>query len=223
LQNFQITDEELALIQNIVVDWGERNYEYFPWRETENSFHALIAEMMLQRTKAEQVLHIYNEFVKLCPSLKSAKNVNESQLRDTLHSLGLNWRIDNIVKLTKTLSEKGHVPLEYNSLIRLPGVGPYVASAFLSFHTDQRHFIIDSNVVRLWGRVFGLETDAETRRKKWFKELVDDITPETNVRCFNYAILDITRTLCKPKPLCNSCPLNGICSYYRHARNERMA
>ncbi|MBW1739403.1 MAG: hypothetical protein JRJ69_18250 [Deltaproteobacteria bacterium] len=94
--------------------------------------------------------------------MKSAKNVTDTQIRDKLKSLGLNWRIDNIVKLTKTLSEKDHVPIEYESLIRLPGVGPYVASAFLSFHTDQRHFIIDSNAVRLWGRIFGLETDAET-------------------------------------------------------------
>jgi len=200
--------------------WGRAHYENFPWRETPSHFHALVAELMLQRTKAEQVLPVYNDFVKLCPSLKSAKNVTDTQIRDKLKSLGLNWRIDNIVKLTKTLSEKGHVPIEYESLIRLPGVGPYVASAFLSFHTDQRHFIIDSNAVRLWGRIFGLETDAETRRKKWFRELVDDITPDKAFRCFNYAVIDITRAICKPKPLCNACPLNEFCCYNRSNQHE---
>ena len=40
-------------------------------------------------------------------------------------------------------------------LLKLPGVGEYIASAFRSFHFGKREFIIDSNVVRLYGRFYG--------------------------------------------------------------------
>jgi len=205
--------DDIENIQDAMIRWENENYQAFPWRETDNHFHALIAEMMLQRTKAEQVLPIYNEFIHLYSSLEKLTEDRESQLRTLLKPLGLNWRINNIVKTISILSEQMEIPVEYDSLTKLPGVGQYVASAFLSFHTKQRHPIIDSNAVRLWGRVFGFQTDSETRRKKWFRELVDVISPQNDIRLFNYAILDVTRAICKGKPLCSDCPLSDICQY----------
>jgi len=201
-------------IQSLLMEWGESHYDDFPWRAADNHFHALIAELMLQRTKAEQVLPVYNDFVELCPSLEAAKDVSESQIRAILHPLGLNWRIDNIVELVNVLTKKGHVPLEYDSLVKLEGVGPYVASAFLSFHASIRLSIIDSNVVRLWGRIFSLKTNTETRRKKWFKQLADEMMPHENFKAFNYSLLDFTRAICKPKPDCTTCPIKKYCNYY---------
>lgn len=215
-----ITLDDIENIQDAMIRWEQENFQTFPWRETGNHFHALIAEMMLQRTKAEQVLPIYNEFVGLYSSLEKLNEDRELQLRTLLKPLGLNWRIDNIVKTISILSEQMEIPVEYDALTELPGIGSYVASAFLSFHTNQRHSIIDSNAVRLWGRVFGFQTDSETRRKKWFRELVEFITPQNEIRLFNYAMLDVTRAICKGKPLCNSCPLSENCNYYKGNINE---
>lgn len=215
-----ISLDNIEYLQEALICWVKENFQAFPWRETDNHFHALIAEMMLQRTKAEQVLPIYNEFIHLYSSLEKLTTDRKSQLRTLLKPLGLNWRIDNIVKTISILSEQMEIPVEYDALTELPGIGSYVASAFLSFHTDQRHPIIDSNAVRLWGRVFDFQTDSETRRKKWFRELVEYITPQNDIRLFNYAMLDVTRAICKGKPLCNSCPLTEICNYHKGDSNE---
>ena len=48
---------------------------------------------------------------------------------------------------------------------KLPGVGPYITNAFLSFFANQKAPIIDRNAVRLWSRVFKFEVDAETHKK----------------------------------------------------------
>lgn len=199
-------------IQKTLIQWGKENFKQFPWRETDNIFHALIAELMLQRTRAEQVVPVYEMFQLKYPSLEAVE-VDEEDLRNILKPLGLNWRIQNIIDITKSLVETGKVPEDYDELTQLRGVGDYSASAFLSFHRNLCYPIIDSNAVRLWGRVFGLDIRLETRRKKSFKELVREITPEECCRDFNYAVLDLTRSVCKTKPLCNACPLTDFCNF----------
>lgn len=93
-------------------------------------------------------------------------------------------------------------------------VGDYVASAFLSLHSNQREVLVDSNIVRFYSRFFGFEANAETRRQKWFKELAEKVTPNKNCKQFNYGLLDFTRKVCKAKkPLCDACLVAKKCEF----------
>jgi len=175
---------------------------------------------MLQRTKAEQVLVVYKKFVVNYPDLESASRANKDEQKEILRPLGLNWRIKKIIDLIEKVAELQRVPETYDELIELPGVGDYIASAFLSFHTEQSRPIIDSNAVRLWGRIFNFKIRPETRRKKSFRELVHRITPSKECRIFNYGVLDFSRKICKPKPFHLKCPLKKICSYYNNIQRE---
>lgn len=89
----------------------------------------------------------------------------------------------------------------------------YLASAFRSLHANQWDRIIDSNVVRFYGRFFGFETHGETRRKKWFIKLCEELTPLRKHQDYNYALLDFTRSICVSKPQCEICPLKRKCSF----------
>src|ERR1043166_9214509 len=62
----------LKFFQRSLFHWGHANFIPFPWRFTENKFHALLAEMMLQRTRAEQVVPVYNEFIRRYPTASLA-------------------------------------------------------------------------------------------------------------------------------------------------------
>ena len=42
--------------------WGIRYRRIYPWRMTENPFHIMMAELMLRRTQAQQVIKIYEDF-----------------------------------------------------------------------------------------------------------------------------------------------------------------
>lgn len=213
-------EDKIHNIRKILINWESENFEDFPWRNTENKYHALVAELMLQRTKAEQVLDIYKKYVATYPDLESASHAKKDEIRKILSPLGLNWRIDKIIDLTEKVAELQRVPQNYDELIKLPGVGDYIASAFLSFHTEQSRPIIDSNAVRLWGRIYNLQISPDTRRKKDFKELVKRITPSKECRVFNYGVLDFTRKICKPKPFHYKCPIKQICSYYHSIQCE---
>ena len=209
---------KIESIQAALINWGKENYADFSWRSTENKFHALIAEVMLQRTRAEQVEGVYTDFIVKVPSLDI--DLDLQGIREVLRPLGLNWRIDKIVELLGVLKEIECIPFEYSELVRLPGIGDYAASAYLSFHANTRRPLIDSNAIRLWGRVFGIEFGPETRRKRSFRELIDAVTPTELFKEFNYAVLDLTRAICKPKPLCNNCPLSYLCTYFERVTED---
>ena len=200
------------------MSWGRAHYADFPWRSTENRFHALVAEIMLQRTRAEQVVPVFNAFSSQYPNAREVSSCNTEEILRILEPLGLRWRAKKIVELASEVVRRGNVvPDKFEELIELPGVGLYVASAYLSFHAETRATIVDSNAVRLWTRVFGITLSKEMRRNKEFLCLVDKITPAKGYRVFNYAVLDHTRTVCKQKPLCKTCPINSSCLYYlRH-------
>ena len=190
-----------------VLQWRNDNYYTFPWRETANLWHALVAEVMLQRTRAEQVVPVFCEF---CLKYESPSDYVQEKNCKMFERLGLKWRAHKLNKLAEITAEKG-IPVEKEELIELPGVGEYIASAFRSLHLGKYDVIIDSNVVRLYGRYYGFQTDGETRRKRWFKELASCITPEKEFRDYNYGLIDFTRTVCKPKPVCSACPLTEYC------------
>lgn len=214
--------DKIKAIRRLLINWGRAHYADFPWRSTENSFHAIVAEVMLQRTKAEQVLPVYTSFTSLYSTAKEAASANPQEVLGILESLGLRWRARKIVELSSEVALRGNiVPDVFEELIGLPGVGPYVACAYLSFHVGKRAAIVDANAVRLWTRVFGLTPRKEMRRNKEFLCLVDRITPAKGYRVFNYAVLDHTRTVCKPKPLCEICPVSSSCLYYLETKQSK--
>lgn len=202
-------------IRSKIIDWGKRNFVSFPWRLTENKFHALLAEMMLQRTKAEQVKPVYQLFVKNYPTLDIAL-MSRREILTLLRSLGLRWRALKIIELIEELHRiEGKIPNNRENLMNLPGIGEYIAAVFLSCHLGIRASIVDSNVVRLYGRIFGFSTSNDTRRKKNFQKLANRMTPLEGHKMFNYALLDFTRMVCKSRPLCIDCPLKNICVFNR--------
>ena len=200
----------VLLFRKSILEWGRKNFASFPWRHTSNRWHALTAEVMLQRTRAEQVLPVYVAFVKKYPTPDSLLRKRHPNL---FSDLGLVWRHRMFLRLANALIDHG-LPSDERGLKRLPCVGAYISGAMLSLHLGKRSPIIDSNIVRIYGRFFGFPVDGETRRKQHLKDLADLITPQRTFRDFNYALIDFTREICRPKPLCNACPLSSKCSYH---------
>ena len=95
----------------------------------------------------------------------------------------------------------------------LPGIGDYTSSAFISFHLNKRELLIDSNIVRLYGRYFGIKTNAESRRDIVIRSLADKLTPKRNFTTYNYAVLDFAMNVCKSRPDCTNCELRRKCCF----------
>jgi len=213
---FKISTNDINYFRKNILKWHSTFIVDYPWRNTNNQWHALVAEIMLQRTRAEQVKPIYQSFVKKFPSAESFINYININNSNIFENLGLKWRQGNLINAAKFIKNYG-IPKSKEKLLEIDGVGNYIASAFLSLHLNKREKIIDSNIIRLYGRFFGFKYNGETRRKIFLLELAEKITPCNNIKEFNYSLLDFSRNICGIKPKCNECNINKKC----YTRNKK--
>lgn len=145
---------------------------------------------------------------------------SSGELRQAFGSLGLAWRLPLISRLATCVRTANAIPESEEALIQLPGIGPYAAAAYLSLHRKRRAVIVDANVVRWLGRLFGFPFDGETRRKHWLKDLAEILTPTVAFRDYNYAVLDFSMQVCNARPECTMCPFSSQGCHYYEARQE---
>lgn len=157
---------------------------------------------------------VYDRFFAKYPEPSALAGETRDGLREVIGCLGLHWRIPLMIEMAGRVAERGAPPDRQDALEELPGVGPYAAAAYLSLHRGSRATIIDANVVRWIGRVFGFMTDGESRRKRSLLDLADALTPRRAFRDYNYAVLDLAMRVCAARPACDSCPLaRSLCHF----------
>ena len=204
-------------IRTIVRRWGRDHFQHYPWRYPVHLWHGLIAEILLQRTKAKNVVPVYETLIRTFVTPADLGNASVEHIESIIYPLGLKWRARLIKQLGESLSRvSGTPPDTLKDLLELPAVGPYAAAAYLSFHARKRGTIIDANVVRWLCRLVDRPMDGETRREKWLIALADSFTPQRNTREYNYALLDFTMLICTTRPKCEECPLGArYCAFRR--------
>lgn len=74
---------------------------------------------------------------------------------------------------------------------------------------------VDTNTVRVVGRLFGLEIKDSSRRNRRFRELITALVDPENPRAYNYALLDLAHLICHKRraPECAHCPVQMHCMY----------
>jgi len=205
--------------------WFRKNGRVFPWRETSDPWKILIAEMMLRRTKANQVEKVYRKFVKTYRSPRGLLKGSPQKIKSILTPLGLNWRQQNFFDLAYVLVNdfNAKIPSTRHELKQLPGVGDYVAGAVLSVGFGKKEWIVDSNVVRVFKRYFNLKTSKEGRRDKPVIELAKAYANTSRPKEANLAILDLSALICRPRnPLCQKCPVKTDCVYVKRRSKSKF-
>jgi len=149
----------------------------------------------------------------------------ERDLRREFRSLGITDR----GRLMKELGNKivtdfnGRMPANADALSRLPGVGRYTANAILCFGLRRDVPLLDTNVIRVLGRVFSACSDRPRARDDLaFWEFAAYLVPRGKSVTYNRAILDLGALVCTArKPKCPACPLSGICDVSTRAVRKR--
>ena len=198
-----------------IVRWYEKNGREYPWRKTSDPFKVLIAEIMLRRTKADQVKEVYADLFKKYPDIQSIAEANQEELEQILYPLGLKWRNPAFQSVAREIIGKydSKVPQTREQLTTLPGVGDYVAGAVLSIGYGKTEWIVDANIVRLLKRYFGVGVSREGRRDKHIIEMAKMYVSYVDSRKANLAILDFAALVCIPSnPKCGECPLIEGCN-----------
>lgn len=212
----RVTENTVKLVQEKLLKWFDVHGRSYPWRRTSDPYRILIAEIMLQRTKAEQVLPIYTAFLEKFPDVRSLAQASLEEIKEFFRKLGLVWRAEKVKSLAATLLSRynGGIPAKREELMSLPSIGDYVADAVLCFAYSKDIAVIDANVCRVISRLFGVELRREARRDPKLRELAHQLVPAGKAKEFNWAMIDLASLLCVPRiPRCTKCPLRGVCLY----------
>ena len=197
-------------------EWYVRNGRHdLPWRDLDSPWKVLVAEVLLHRTRAATVAAL---FPRITEEFHQPLQViqYEAQWLKMTQSLGLFWRAKTFVETCRALVEQhdGSVPVNEEKLLKLPGVGPYIAAAVRCFGFGFAAAIVDTNTLRLAGRLAGRSMDEIRRRSTSVRQLVDrlgegELPPLPHD---NYAVLDLIGLICLPRsPRCSQCPLVEDC------------
>jgi A/G-specific adenine glycosylase len=214
------SDANLTDFQQTLLRWWRDNARSYPWRRNRSPYATAIAEIMLRRTRAEQVVPVYERFLETYPTVEAAARAEPSRIRDVMYSLGLAWRADSMVEFLKQAHARfgNELPADVELLRTLPGVGDYVGAAIACFAGNEPVALIDTNVVRVLGRIFGVDTRGEARRRREMRELAARTVPQERPADYHYALLDFAARVCLARtPRCEVCPFRegARCDYYR--------
>lgn len=200
-----------------LLDWHRAAGRHeLPWRIAPTPWRILVAETLLHRTRAEAVGRIYPELIERFPS-PAAVTAAPAEWERLTYSAGLRWRVSGFLETCRILAEvhAGEVPSENESLRSLPGIGHYIATAVRVFGFGLPGIVVDTNTIRVAGRVAGSDLDPTRHRVRAVHQAVNALQaggciPPAEA---NYALLDLAGLVCVPRePHCERCPIANFCA-----------
>jgi A/G-specific adenine glycosylase len=204
--------------------WYRRHGRDLPWRKTDDPYHILVSEIMLQQTQVDRVLPKYIEWLDKYPSLEALAAAPERDVKATWYPLGYNIRPKRLQTIARESVARygGRLPADEATLLSFEGIGAYTAGAIRCFAFRERAAILDTNVARVLFRVFVGCGDAKTHAmKRHLWRLSATLVPVRHVFDFNQALMDLGAMVCVARnPRCLICPMRKSC---RAATTESSA
>jgi A/G-specific adenine glycosylase len=204
--------------QESMLEWYQYNGRNFPWRENSLSqYQLIIAEVFLQRTRAETVSAFYPTFLVKYPNWDELSYATEKELQEALKPLGLNnqrgTRLFNLAQEMKR--RKGQFPNDRSEVEDMPMMGQYLTNAYELYFLKKRVPLLDVNMARVVERIFGPRKKVDIRFDRYLQDLAYQIVDHKDAKELNWAILDYAALVCKPIPYCEECIFVSDCLYFR--------
>ncbi len=205
-----------------LLSWYDDTGRSFQWRQPgADDYVRVVSEVLLQRTRADRVASVFDEFLVEFPGWVELSNATESDLQRFLRPLGL-WRrrATALRALASAVASRGgKLPSSRCDLESLPAVGQYVANAVLVLVHGVAAPLLDVNMSRVLERVFGKRELADIRHDPYLQDLAQRVVTGERTQELNWAILDLGALVCTPRnPRCEQCPQRRACGHARAGR-----
>jgi A/G-specific adenine glycosylase len=210
-----------------LLSWYGRHGRDLPWRKTDDPYHILVSEIMLQQTQVHRVLPKYAEWLAKYPSFHALASAAEDEVTATWYPLGYNIRPKRLQTIAReaVANYGGRLPSDEGALLSFKGIGAYTAGALRSFAFRQRAAILDTNVARVLFRIFIARGEAKShamRRHLW--TVAEALVPLRHVFDFNQALMDLGATVCVARnPRCAVCPMTTDCRTFSSSTRIQAA
>ncbi|RLG51787.1 MAG: A/G-specific adenine glycosylase, partial [Thermoproteota archaeon] len=142
-----------------LLEWWRAERRSFPWREARSPWLVLLAGVLLRKTGAKAVARVYPRLAEKYSKPERVLSSGVGELEEDLRFLGMyRRRARELVELARVLCSRygGRVPRSREELVKLPGVGDYIASVVLCYAFGESTPTIDTNTGRLVSRLAGV-------------------------------------------------------------------
>lgn len=213
-----------------LLDWFDQHGRHdLPWQHPRTPYRVWLSEIMLQQTQVATVIPYFLRFMQAFPTLVDLAGADNDTVMAQWAGLGYYARARNLHAAAKRCVEQhaGDLPLDFDALIALPGIGRSTAGAILTQAWNDRFPILDGNVKRVLTRyhgVSGYPGQPAIEKQLWsIAGAHVRQVPEGRLADYTQAQMDLGATLCtRANPACILCPLQTGCVAYRQGLTDSL-
>ena len=207
----QRLNDDLDAFQDALLGWAAVRLRELPWRTTRDPWGILVSEVMLQQTGVARVMPKWHAFMESYPTPGDCAEAALGDLLRVWQGLGYPRRARNLQSAAREIVMRhgGEVPRDLDTLLALPGVGPYTARAVQAFAFEDDAAVVDTNVARVLARLVGERLTAKRAQAE-----ADRLLASGTAWLWNQGLMELGAMVCRPTPSCEECPWESWCAWH---------
>lgn len=209
--------KKIGNIRAAILTWYDAERRDLPWRSAPghiaDPYAVWMSEIMLQQTTVATVKSYFEAFITKWPKVNDLAAADLDEVLVAWQGLGYYARARNLHKCARTVTDEhsGMFPDTVDDLLKLPGVGPYTASAIASIAFNRATVPVDGNIERVVSRLFNIRTPLPGAKPE-IQANATLFADASRPGDFAQAVMDMGATICAPKnPKCMLCPVQAFC------------
>ncbi|MGQ7944883.1 endonuclease III domain-containing protein [Flavobacterium sp. WC2509] len=182
--------------------------------EYKNLYQLVVMVVLSAQDSDANVNAISPSLFEIFPNMKRLASSNVENLIPHISKVRnfatkANW----LIEIAQTIQEEKNIPLAMETLTALKGIGRKSSNVIMrEAGVPPEGIIADLHVIRVTPRI-GLIPETQDGIK--VEKLLMQILPKTIWGEIGMAFSFLGREICRPKPKCEECPINTICTYYK--------
>jgi endonuclease III len=158
----------------------------------DKKWKTLLATLLSARTRDEKTIYVCEKLFKKYPSVKEIANAKNSEIIKIIKPINFyKTKTNNLINCCKNLDKNynGEPPINFEELIKLPGVGRKTANVFLAENKKQA-IGVDTHVARISKKVGWTKNICPKKIEEDLKSLF----PKKRWRDINYILVGFGRS-----------------------------
>ncbi|AEF83227.1 adenine glycosylase [Leadbettera azotonutricia] len=191
---------ERKKFRSVIYSYYDEQGRSFPWRRNLAPWGILVSEFMLQQTQTERAVSYWERWMEKWPTAACLDKAPLEEVLKEWSGLGYNRRAMYIKECANiiTTEHKGIVPQTPESLLELPGIGPYCSGAISCFAYNYPSVFIETNIRAVMLHFFF--KDQEGIKDSELLPLLEKHLDKENPRKWYWALMDYGAALKKTTP-----------------------
>lgn len=183
--------------------------------EYQNLYQLLVMVVLSAQDSDANINKIAQALFEIFPNMESLSVSNVDALIPYISKVrNFGTKANWLIEISKTIQKDKNIPLSMDSLTTLKGIGRKSANVIMrEAGITAEGIIADLHVIRVSPRI-GLIPETQDGNK--VEKQLMQILPKSIWGDIGMVISFLGREICRPKPKCEECPINGICEYYEN-------